>query len=113
MPRIDSIASAACFGHSSTAARSSAALNEPARRLPAIPTICTDPKQASGVAAHDLALVRSGKAFGPADEIDRMLHPHVVRIVGAEHHVVGAIALDHVPEHRLVEGDGVEIELLE
>src|SRR5258708_22010042 len=39
MPRIDSISSVAPGGHSSTAARSSAALNEPLRRLPAIPTI--------------------------------------------------------------------------
>src|SRR5258708_12757993 len=39
MPRIDSISGVAPGGHSSTAARSSAALNEPLRRLPAIPTI--------------------------------------------------------------------------
>src|ERR1700682_2192671 len=39
MPRIDSISSVAPAGHSSTAARSSAELNEPLRRLPAIPTI--------------------------------------------------------------------------
>src|SRR5207237_10123390 len=39
MPRIDSISRIAPGGHSSRAARSSAALNEPLRRLPAIPTI--------------------------------------------------------------------------
>src|SRR5882672_7893556 len=39
MPRIDSSSSVALAGHSSSAARSSAALNEPLRRLPAIPTI--------------------------------------------------------------------------
>src|SRR5688572_27869925 len=39
MPRIDSISSVASRGHSSCAARSSAALNEPLRRLPAIPMI--------------------------------------------------------------------------
>src|SRR5260221_9658850 len=39
MPRIDSISSVAPGGHSWAAARSSAALTEPLRRLPAIPTI--------------------------------------------------------------------------
>src|SRR3954468_21553412 len=39
MPRMDSMSSVVPAGHSSCAARSSAALNEPLRRLPAIPTI--------------------------------------------------------------------------
>src|SRR3954465_10740800 len=39
MPRMDSMSSIVPAGHSSCAARSSAALNEPLRRLPAIPTI--------------------------------------------------------------------------
>src|SRR3954469_15266266 len=39
MPRIDSISRLVPAGHSSCAARSRAGLNEPLRRLPAIPTI--------------------------------------------------------------------------
>src|SRR5207249_5459135 len=39
MPRMVSTSSVALAGHSSTAARRSAALNDPLRRLPAIPTI--------------------------------------------------------------------------
>src|SRR3954464_1948547 len=102
MPRMDSISSVACGGHSSTAARSNAALNEPARRLPAIPTIRTDSQKARGVAAHDLALIGSRNASRAADELDRVLHPHVVGVVGTEHHLAGAVAVDHVLQHGAV-----------
>src|SRR5712692_6613020 len=43
MPRIDSMSMVDPAGHSSTAARSSAALNEPLRRLPAMPMILMGP----------------------------------------------------------------------
>src|SRR5256884_9866301 len=122
MPRMDSISSVAAGGHSSTAARSSAALKDPVRRLPVIPTMrmfwilplpCADLEKPRGVAAHDAILVGLRNPRRPADEIDRVLHPHVVGIVGPEHHVIGAVTLDQVLQHAAVEGDGVEVELLE
>src|SRR5262245_12023309 len=105
MPRIDSISSVACAGHSSAAARSSAALNEPPRRLPAIPTMRTDSEEACGVPAHYLGLVRRGNAACAPDEVDRVLHAHIVGVVGAEHDMLCSIALHHVLQHGAIEGD--------
>src|SRR5438105_15629546 len=119
---MDSISSVAAGGHSSTAARSSAALNEPVRRLPAIPTMrmsgmlslrWADLEKPGGVAAHDQVLVRFRNPRGAANEIDRMLHAHVVGIVGTQHHMICTVAVDQVLQHGAVEGDGVEVELFQ
>src|SRR2546426_3069654 len=70
-------------------------------------------QQASGVASHDLPFLKRGQLPDSADESHRVLHAHVVGVVGAEQDVIGAEALDQVMEHAGIEGEAVEIELLQ
>src|SRR5688500_2247168 len=100
MPRIDSTSSFACAGHASTAARSSAALNEPARRLPAIPTI----RIADGSEPADHRL--DDRRLAPAIEMIAVLHDvNRARTGGALREGLGGIELARLAvtaqvEHR-------------
>src|SRR3989441_1067210 len=70
-------------------------------------------QQAGCVTSHDLPFLKRGQLLDSADESHRVLHAHVVGVVGAEQDVIGAEALDQVMEHAGIEGEAVEIELLQ
>src|SRR5213592_1737647 len=70
-------------------------------------------QQPGCVASHDLSFLKRGQLPDSADESHRVLHAHVVGVVGAEQDVIGAEALDQVMEHAAIEGEAVEIELLQ
>src|SRR5438309_10529466 len=70
-------------------------------------------QQAGCVASHDLPFLKRGQLPDSADESHLVLHVHVVGVVGAEQDMIGAEALDQVMEHAGIEGEAVEIELLQ
>src|ERR1700692_4381689 len=70
-----------------------------------------DLQQARGIAANDRVLFGRAQSGDTLDQLDRIVIAHVIRVVGAEQHVVRAVAGNHAVEQGGVEGQRIEVEL--